>query len=95
MYDEAFKKHWHQRWTFLTQEMRLSVTEISACRALLFTSLPHTLAPRWHFLTLREAAQADFKAADHLTALATLSDEHFAHNFSQADMGLVYNTNLL
>lgn len=95
MYDEAFKQHWHQRWTFLTREMRLSVTDISACRALLFTSLPGTLAPRWHFLTLVEAAQADFKATNHLTALTTLSDEHFARKFNMANVGLVYNTDLL
>lgn len=56
--------------------MGLSIANISACRALLFTSLPNTVAPRWRLLTLLEAAQADFKAADHLTALATLSDEY-------------------
>ncbi|KAL3154439.1 hypothetical protein ABBQ32_013909 [Trebouxia sp. C0010 RCD-2024] len=75
--------------------MRLSVTDISACRALLFTSLAHTLAPFWHFLTLMETAQADFKTADHLAALATLSDEHFARKFNMANVGLVYNTDLL
>ena len=87
MYDEVFKQHWQQRWTFLRHEMRLSVADISACRALLFTSLPNTLAPRWHFLTMLEAAQPGFKAADHLTALATLSDEHFAHASIMPNVG--------
>ena len=94
IYDENFKQHWQQRWTFLRHEMGLSIADISACRALLFTSLP-TLAPRWHFLTQAEAAQAGFKAADHLTALATLSDEHFAEKFNMVIVGPVYNKNLM
>ena len=89
IYNEVFKRHWKHRWTFLRYEMGLSVADISACRALLITSLPNTLAPRWHFLTQLEAAQAGFRAADHLTALATLSDEHFALVFSAKDAGLV------
>ena len=68
--------------------MELSVADISACRALLYTSLPNTLAPRWRFLSLLQDAQADFKAADHLTAMATLSDEHFAQAF-MANVALV------
>ena len=90
MYDEDFKQHWWQRWKFLAHEMGLSVADISACRALHYTSLPNTLAPRWRFLTLLEAAQAGFKAADHLKALATLSDEHFAQTFDVMNVGLVY-----
>ena len=70
--------------------MGLLAADISACKALLFTSLPHTLAPRWHFLTLLETAKTDFTAADLLTALATLSDEHFAQAFNTAHAGLVY-----
>ena len=82
MYNEAFKQHWQERWAFLRNEMGLAVADISVNRALLFTSLPNTLAPRWHCFTMVQAAQAEFKAADHLTALATLSDEHFAQAFS-------------
>lgn len=89
VYNEVFKQHWQQRWTFLRHEMGLSIAEISACRALLFSSLA-TLNPRWHFLTLLQAAQADVKAKDHLTALATLSDEHFAHMYNMPKAGLVY-----
>ena len=82
IYDEVFKKHWRQRWTFLRCEMGLSVADISACRALLYMSLPNTLGPRWHFLTQLGAAQAGFQATYHLTALPTLSDEHFAQAFA-------------
>ena len=88
VYDETFKQHWWQRWTFLRHEMGLSAAEICGCRALLFTSLPNTLAPRWCFLMRLEAAQADFKAADHLTALATLSDQLFAETFDMLEEGL-------
>ena len=93
IYDAEFKRHWQHRWAFLKHEMGLSIAEISACRALLFTSLPITLAPRWRLLTSLEAAQAGFKAADHLTALATLTDEHFAQTFAVINVGLVYDTN--
>ncbi|KAL3162615.1 hypothetical protein ABBQ38_008662 [Trebouxia sp. C0009 RCD-2024] len=89
VYDDQFKRHWQQRWTFLICEMGLSYADICACRLLLQTSLLNTLAPRWHFFILLETAQADFKAADHLTALATLSDADFAQAFSSASMGLV------
>ena len=93
MYDDKFKQHWQQRWSFLRHEMGLSTADISACRALLFTSLPNTLAPRWQFLTMLEAAQAGFKAANHLTALATLSDEHFAQMYNVMNVDLVYDRN--
>ncbi|KAL3162626.1 hypothetical protein ABBQ38_15490 [Trebouxia sp. C0009 RCD-2024] len=91
IYDAVFKQHWQERWTFLRHNMGLSVADISACRALLFTSLPNTLAPRWHFLNLLEVAQADFKTADHLTTLATLSDEHFAQVFNSVSVDLLYD----
>ena len=94
-YDENFKQHWRQRWVFLTHEMGLSIVDISACRALCFTSLPNVLAPRWRFLNLLENAQADFKAKDHLTALATLSDEHFAQAFNLVDVSLLYDNNFM
>ena len=91
IYDAAFKQHWLQRWRFLTVEMGLSVADISACRALLLTSLPYILAPRWGFLTVLEAARglAGFRAIHHLTALATMSDERFAQKFKMN--GMVYD----
>ncbi|KAL3162590.1 hypothetical protein ABBQ38_008639 [Trebouxia sp. C0009 RCD-2024] len=95
VYDDQFKRHRQQRWTFLVCEMGLSYADICACRLLLQTSLLNTLAPRWHFLTLLETAETEFNAADHLTALATLSDEHFAQAFSSASMGLVYDQNFM
>ena len=91
IYDANFKRHWQHRWGFLKCEMGLSTAEISACRTLLYTSLPDTLAPRWRFLTSLQATQAGFKAADHLTALATLSDEHFAQTFDVMTVGLAYD----
>ena len=91
IYDADFKRHWQHRWRFLRHDMGLSIMDISVCRALLFTSLPNTLAPRWRFLTLLQAAQADFKAAEHLTALATLSDAQFARTFDAVHAGLVYD----
>ena len=93
IYDEAFKQHWRQRWTFLAVEMGLSIADVAACRALSLTSVPNVLVPRWHFLTLLEAAQgfAGFRAIHHLTALATMSDECFAQKFKMAKVGLVYD----
>ncbi|KAL3135154.1 hypothetical protein ABBQ32_008088 [Trebouxia sp. C0010 RCD-2024] len=84
VYADQFKRHCQQRWTFLVREMGLSYADICACRLLLQTSLLNTLAPRWHLLILLETVRSDFKAADHLTALATLFDEHFAQAFSSA-----------
>lgn len=83
VYNEVFKRHWQQRWNFLTIEMGLSIADISACRTLLIISLPKVLAPRWHFLTSLEAARglAGFRAMHHLTALATMSHEQFAQKF--------------
>ena len=75
--------------------MGLSYADISACRLLLQTSLLNILAPRWHFLTLLETAQTDFKAADHLTPLAALSAEHLAQAFSSAGIGLVYDQDFM
>ncbi|KAL3162643.1 hypothetical protein ABBQ38_008688 [Trebouxia sp. C0009 RCD-2024] len=95
VYDEAFKQHWHQRWTFLRNKMGLSVADISARRLLLFTSLPNTLAPRWHFLKRFESAQADFNATDHLAALATLSDEHFAREYNMASVCFTYDKRIV
>ncbi|KAL3162621.1 hypothetical protein ABBQ38_008668 [Trebouxia sp. C0009 RCD-2024] len=94
-YDDVFKQHWQQRWSFLILDMGLSYDDIAACRRLLQISLPNTLAPRWHFLVLLEVSRTEFKAADHLIALATLSDEHFAQAFSSASMGLVYDQNFM
>ncbi|KAL3162593.1 hypothetical protein ABBQ38_008641 [Trebouxia sp. C0009 RCD-2024] len=95
VYDDQFKRHWQQRWTFLVCEMGLSCADICACRPLLQTSVLNTLAPRWQFLVLLETAETHFKAVDHLTALATLSDEHFARAFSSASTGLVYDQNFM
>ena len=92
-YNEDFKQQWWQRWTFLRHDMGLSVVNIFACRALLFMSLHNTLAPRWRFLTQLEAAQADFRAADNLIALATLSDQLFAEMFNILEEGLKYDKN--
>ena len=92
-YNDDFKQRWQHRWGFLKCEMGLSVADISACRALHYKSLPNTLAPRWRFLTSLEAAQAGFKAANHLTALATLSDGHFAQTFDVMNVGIAYDKN--
>ncbi len=58
--------------------MKLSVEIIAAHQDLLLSSLPHRLAPRWQLLSSIANKQAAFKAEDHLTALATLSDQDFA-----------------
>ena len=78
MFDSAFIDHWRQRWEFLRQHMKLSVETIAAHQDLLLTSLPDRLAPRWQLLSSIASEQAGFNAEDHLTALATLSDEDFA-----------------
>ncbi len=62
--------------------MKLSVETIAAHQNLLLTSLPDRLAPRWQLLSRIASEQADFKAEDHLTALATLSDQDFAQAFT-------------
>ena len=61
--------------------MKLSVETIAAHQDLLLTSLPDRLAPRWQLLSSIANQQAAFKAEDHLTALATLSDQDFAQAF--------------
>ena len=61
--------------------MKLSIETISAHQDLLLTSLPDRLAPRWQLLSRLASEQAAFKAEEHLTALATLSDQDFAQAF--------------
>ncbi len=80
VFESAFLDHWKQRWEFLTQHMKLSVETIAA-QDLLLTSLPDRLAPRWQLLSSIANEQAAFKAEDHLTAVATLSDKEFAQAF--------------
>jgi len=58
--------------------MKLFVETIAAHQDLLLASLPDRLAPRWQLLSSIASERADFKAQDHLTALATLSDQDFA-----------------
>ena len=81
VFDSTFIDHWKRRWEFLRQHMKLSVETIAAHQDLLLTSLPDRLAPRWQLLSGVASLQADFKAEDHLTALATLSDQDFAQAF--------------
>jgi len=81
VFDSAFMDHWKQRWVFLRQHMKLSVETIAAHQDLLLTSLPDRLTPRWQLLSSIANEQAAFKAEDHLTALATLSDQDFAQAF--------------
>jgi len=61
--------------------MKLFVETIAAHQDLLLASLPDRLAPRWQLLSSIASERADFKAQDHLTALATLSDQDFAQVF--------------
>ena len=81
VFDSAFIDHWKQRWEFLRQHLKLSVETIAAHQDLLLVSLPDRLAPRWQLLSSIANEQAAFKAEDHLTALATLSDHDFAQDF--------------
>jgi len=81
IFDSAFSDHQKQRWEYLRQHMKLSVETIAAHQNLLLISLPDRLAPRWQLLSRIASEQADFKAEDHLTALATLSDQYFADVF--------------
>ncbi|KAL0043520.1 hypothetical protein WJX79_007223 [Trebouxia sp. C0005] len=61
--------------------MNLSVETIAAHRDLLLASLFGRLAPRWQLLSSMANERAAFKAEDHLTALATLSDQDFEQVF--------------
>ena len=61
--------------------MKLLVETVAAHQDLLLTSLPDRLAPRWQLLSSIASKQADFKAEDHLAALAILSDQAFAQAF--------------
>ncbi len=81
IFDSAFVDHWKQRWEYLRQHMKLSVKTIAAHQDLLLASLPGRLAPRWQLLCKMASEQADFKAEEHLTALATLSDQDFSRKF--------------
>ena len=87
-YTTAWKQHWQQRWRFLRNQMGLSIADIAACRALTLASLDDTLAPRWQILKAKEAEQAGFRAAEHLQALATLTDERFAEMYSRPGLAL-------
>ena len=80
-FDSAFIDHWRQRWEYLRQHMNLSVETIAAHQDLLLASLAGRLAPRWQLLSRIASEQAAFKAEDHLTALATLSDQDFSRKF--------------
>ena len=81
VFDSAFIEEWKQRWEYLRQHMKLSVKTIAAHQDLLLASLPGRLAPRWQLLCKMASEQADFKAEEHLTALATLSDQDFSRKF--------------
>ena len=91
MYDTVYIEQWQQRWQFLRQHMKLSVEDIAAHQALLLASLHDTLAPRWHFLTLLAANQPGFKARDHLTAIATLSDQELAQVYNMDSLNIMYD----
>ncbi|DBA88345.1 TPA: hypothetical protein ACH3X2_004847 [Trebouxia sp. C0005] len=80
-FDSAFFDHWKQSWEYLRQNMNLSVETIAAHRDLLLASLFGRLAPRWQLLSSMANERAAFKAEDHLTALATLSDQDFEQVF--------------
>lgn len=82
LYDSDYVQHWQQQWTYLRQHMQLPVRAIAAHEELLLASVPNRLAPRWEVLTQLAARQADFRAADHLQALAALSDADFAQAYS-------------
>ena len=71
LFDSAFIDHEKQRWEFLRKHMKLSVETIAAHQDLLLASLPDRLAPRWQLLSRIASEQADFKAEDHLAALAS------------------------
>ena len=90
VYDTAYIEQWQQRWQFLRQHMKLSVKDIAAHQALLCASLHDTLAPRWHFFTLLAANQPGFKATDHLTAIATLSDQELAQVYDIDSLNITY-----
>ncbi|DBA88341.1 TPA: hypothetical protein ACH3X2_004843 [Trebouxia sp. C0005] len=81
VFDSAFIDHWKRRWEFLRRHMKLSVETIAAHQDLLLASLPGRLTPRWQLLSRIATEQAAFKAEDHLTALATLSDQDFYCKF--------------
>ena len=91
LYDTAYIRHWQERWQFLTHNMKLFVEDIAAHQALLLASLHDTLAPRWHFFTLLAAHQPGFKAEDHLTAMATLSDQEFAEVYNIDSLNIAYD----
>lgn len=65
-YDEAFK----QRWNFPNVKWLVCWNDVSACTALLFTSLPYTSHYSGPSIAQLVVAPADFQVADHLTALA-------------------------
>ncbi len=88
VFDSTFIDHWKQRWDFLRQHMKLSVEVIAAHQDLLLSCLPDKLAPRWQLLSRLASEQAGFKAEDHLTALAILSDQEFVQAFQAEGEGV-------
>ena len=86
-YNKAFRQQWQQRWHFLVDDCTIAVADIGRHPAVLQTSLKEVLGPRWAFLVRVAGFHSPI---DHLTALATLSDEEFSDVYGVANKCL-YN----
>ena len=89
-YNDNFKADWEQRWLFLTKQQGITTSDVGRHPKLLIASLEGMLRPRIAFLQLVAAQQASFCLVDHLTAVATLSDQDFAAAYDQPAAGLAY-----
>ena len=76
-YTSTFKQQWQVCWEFLRHQQDITIEDIGAHQTVLVASVEDVLKPRLAVLRSLAAQQADFCLVDHLTALATLSNDKF------------------
>ena len=76
-YTSTFKQQWQVRWELLRHQHDITVEDIGAHKTVLIASVEDVLKPRLAVLQSLVAQQADFCLADHLTAVASLSNDKF------------------
>ena len=72
------------------QQQGFSIEDIAAHEMVLLASVKDTLGPRLSFLRALAIQQPNVSLTDSLTAVATLTDEEFAHAFDLPDGVLTY-----
>ena len=76
-YTSTFKQQWQVCWEFLRHQHDITIEDIAAHTTVLIAPVEDVLKPCLAVLRSLAARQADFCLADHLTAVATLSNDKF------------------